>query len=536
MRLKKLLQGTAFAVLATAACLGTGKTDALAQISENSVKVDTDKQQMVVTPEADDKEVIISVAKKGKKKGNITFKMSQWDVHDVNGAKEVKIDLSKLSNVKENFIAVKTEDMANPFIVRIPAAAKVNVITYNAEKNELDFKAGAKKSYAKAAESFQYRTPYGSWSESETLTDGKISGIFKRYQYQGLGIYLRTPATKANETLTPNDGDYKNVYDAQNINTKLQVYDSGSFPGKITKLNIAKQAKGPSVPVQYGAGTVTIPKAVEYRVLIKNSETKTYDFKQFTVASETTEGEPANSETETIKTADKFKATTNVKVTDLLGMPDGTPATSGAVGILEVRTASKVNDSSPKKARCASNWTRVAIEVASPLTDAELGDKEVIASASSIIATESAINNNNKYGDAGVKFAKIYKVDNDGNKTSQVLVTVAYGTFSNESKKGTIRFTNIGNDSYQIVVSKDKVTSIDDLDTKNVKTLSAKGSSASKMLNLTNVDDGYYIYIRKAGNQSTKTWAGVYRLFGVVDFPKTITTSTASPSSITVNY
>lgn len=513
MRLKKLLQGTAFAVLATAACLGTGKTDASAQVSKDSVTVDTDKQQMIVTPEADDKEVIINVAKKGKKKGNITFKMSQWDVHDVNGAKEVKIDLSKLNNVKENFIAVKTEDMANPFIVRIPAAAKVNVITYNAEKNELDFKAGTKKSDAKAAESFQYRTPYGSWSKPETLTDGKISGIFKKYQYQGLGIYLRTPATKAKETLTPNDGDYKNVYDAQN-NTKLQVYDSGSFPGKITKLNIAKQAKGPSVPVQYGAGTVTIPKAVEYRVLIKNSETETYEFKQFKVNGETKDGEPANSETETIKTADKFKATTNVKVADLLSMSDGTPATSGAIGILEVRTASKVNDSSPKKAKCASNWTRVAIQVTSPFTDDELGGDNVIASASCIVASVGAVD---------IQYAKIYKVgvDKDGKKTFQTLVAATYGSIDETTRnKGTVRFTNIGNDSYQIVVSKTKIDSdsIDQLDTKNVKTLAARGSSASKMLNWTNIEDGSYIYIRKAGNQSTKTWAGVYRLFGVVDF------------------
>lgn len=520
MRLKKLLQGTAFTVLATAACLAAGKTDASAQISQDSVTVDTDKQQMIVKPETGDKEVVISVAKKGKKRGNITFKMSQWDVHDVNGAKEVKVDLSKLSNVKDNFIAVKTEDMDTPFIVRIPAAAKVNVITYNAEKHELDFKAGDKKSYAKAAEKFQYRTPYSGWSEPEKLTDGKKADIFRKYQYQGLGVYLRTPATKDKDTpLTPNNGDYKNVYDAKNLDTKLSVYDSGSFPGKITKLNIAKQAKGPSVPVQYGAGTVTIPKAVEYRVLIKNSETNTYSFKQFTVNTETKDGEPASTETKTIETADKSRATKDFPVAKLLSTSDTTLATSGAIGVLEVRTASKENDSSPKRAKCASNWTRVPIEVTAPFTEKELGDKATIASANSIIATGSATDT--KYGDGGVRWAKIVK---DGKQ----VVAVTYGTCSNG--KGTVRFTNIGDDSYQIVVSENKVSSIDDLDTKNAKTLAARGSSATKILNLTNVNDGYYIYIRRAGNQSKKVWAGVYTLLGVVDFPKEV--SIPSPAAI----
>lgn len=532
MKAKKLLQGTGFAVLTAVACLGTSTTDASAQVSTADVKVDTDKQQMIVTPESDDKEVIISVAKKGKKKGKITFKMAQWDVHDVKGASEVKVDLSKLNNVKENFIAVKTEDMTKPFIVRIPAAAKVNVITYNAEKHELNFKAGAKKSYAKAAESFQYRTPYGSWSESEALIEGKKADIFSKYQYQGLGIYLRTPATKSGETLTPNNGDYKNVYDASNIDTKLDVYDSGSFPGKITKVNIAKQAKGPSVPVQYSAGTLTLPKKVEYRVLIKDNNADTYSFKTFTSTKAAIEGEPETIETKTIKIADKYQATKNVPVSDLLSTVQNEQAAPGAVGILEVRTVSKVDDNNPKKAKCASNWTRVVIEMTSPLTDEELGGAERIASASSIIASGSATGDS--YGGAGIQAARIFKITDD---KSIAIVTVSYGTATYDKTtskwKGTVRFTNIGDDSYQIVVSDKKVDSIDDLDTKSVKTLSARGSSASKMLSLANVEDGSYIYIRKAGNQSKKTWAGVYKLFGRVDVPKTKTASAASPAAIT---
>lgn len=530
MKWKKLLKSTAFTVIATAAWFSAGRIDASAEISQDSVTVDTEKQQMIVKLDENDKEVIISVATKGKKNGNITFKMSQWDVHEVNGAAEVKVDLSKLSNIKDNFIAVKTENMGTPFIVRIPAAAKVNVITYNAEKNELDFKAGDKKSTAKAATYFQYKTIYGDWSESKELTDGKKADIFQNFQHQGAGIYLRTSATKSGEALTPNTGDYKNVYDAQNINTKLDVYDSGTFPGKITKINIAKRANGPSVPVQYGAGTVTIPKAVEYRVLIKkDNDTDKYEFKTFDTDTETTSNN-GESEVKIIETSDTSKATKDVTVDGLLSV-SGKPAQSGASGFLEVRTAGKANDSSPKKAKCASNWTRVAIEVSAPLTNEELGGDEIIEAAN----TPNEKVDNGKYGDAGVNNAIICK---DNKK----LVTVAYGATPSATPsetsdptplvKGTVRFTNISNDPYQIVFSKDKVDSIDDLDTKNAQTLAARGSSASKMLNCTNIEDGSYVYIRKAGSQSTKTWAGIYRLFGVVDFPKTVPTETPTPTEI----
>lgn len=536
MKKKKVLRGTAFAVLAVTAWLGTGKADASAQILDTDitnvakVKVDTDAQQMKITPEASDKEVLISIAKKGKKRDSKTkttktvFKMSQWDVHDTNG-QTVTVDLSKLSNTRENFIAVKTEDMKDPFIVRIPAVDKVNVITYNAQSNELEFKAGSKKDSATPVSSFQYKTPYSGWIKGESLTEGKAT-VFSKYQYQGLGIYLRTPATKTDEALTLNNSDdYKDVYNSDSIDTKLNVYDAGSFAGKITKINIAKRANGPSVPVQYTANTVTLPKAVEYRVLIKNGDT--YAFKEWKVTATTDK---------TIKEADKSKSTPNVKITDLLGA-----TTQGIEGILEVRTASKSN-SNPKLAKCASNWTRIAMEVAGPLSNElisfhEVNDTKVETATTTTIENKRVKVTTTTWGGLGVKNAMIVKIGSDGKPVTQgdkpvALVTVDYSAAAliNDNWVGTVKFTNLGSDAYQIVVSdktNDKTVEEAKNDINSLVTTGAKTLSAKRTLSWTHIKDRSYIYICKAGNQSKKTWAGAYSYLGRVDVPKKTTTSSA---------
>lgn len=503
MRIKKLLQGAAVTALAAAAWAGAGSAGASASINIDAVNVDEDNQKIVVTP-GDNREVLFGVAKKGtnRKSGKTTFKISAWDVHDVNGSNEVKMDLSKLNAAKDNFIAVMTGDMDIPYIIRIPASDKVNVLTYNAEKHELEFLAGSSKRNAVAATKFQYRIPGGGW-KNEELTKGVIKDVFSEYQCQGASLYVRTCAVdKKLET----DTYYSDAYDASNLNNKLPVYVSGTLPGKISKLNIAKQANGPSVSVQYTAGTLTLPKAAEYRVLTakettggtdKNTE---YTFKEFDV---TENGETKKS---TVVATDVSRVTKGVRADVLLGS-EADPATSGSVGVLEVRTKAKVNDSSPKKAKCASKWTRINLEVTAPLSDAELGGSAVIASASSVAAVS---------GGAGVKYA-VVKDDKD-----KTVVSVVYGDSKKDGSKwkGTIRFTNIGSDDYQIVVSDKEVTDISKLPTTGVKTLAA-GNTSTKIVNLDNVESGSFIYIRKAGNQSKKKWAGIYRLFGVADIPET---------------
>ncbi len=498
MRIRRLLQGTAVTALSVLAWAGAGSADTSASINISNVNVDTEAQQIVVTPNTGDKEVLFSVAKKGnnRKTGKTTFKMSAWDVHDVDGSGNITMDLSKLNAAKENFIAVMTGDMDKPFIIKIPASDKVNVLTYNAQKHELEFKAGDSKRNAIAATSFEYRIPSGKWSEKQDLENGVIKDIFKEYQYQGASLYVRTCSVKAELKA---DTYYSNVYDANNLDNKLDVYVSGKLPGKISKLNIAKQANGPSVSVQYTAGTLTLPKAAEYRVLVKNKD-NSYSFKEFDV---TKDGQVTGKET--IVLTDETKATKGVMIDTMLGTTDN-PATSGAVGILEVRTKAKENNSSPKKAKCASKWTRVNLEITAPLTDEELGGADIIATSSAVGEAVS--------GGAGVANAIV--INKDGKK----VVSVQYGD-SKETDgvwKGTIRFTNIGDDDYQIIASKEEVTDVTKLGT-GAKILAA-GSSSTKIVNLTDVEDKSYIYIRKAGNQSKKKWVGVYRLFGRADIPK----------------
>lgn len=496
MRIRRLLQGTAVTALSVLAWAGAGSADTSASISASNVNVDTKAQQIVVTPNSGDKEVLFSVAKKGsnKKTGKTTFKMSAWDVHDVNGSGNITMDLSKLNATRENFIAVMTGDMDKPFIIKIPASDKVNVLTYNAQKHELEFKAGDSKRNAIAATSFEYRTPSGKWSEKQNLDNGVIKDIFEEYQYQGASLYVRT--CNVQEELKA-DTYYSNVYDASNLDNKLDVYVSGKLPGKISKLNIAKQANGPAVSVQYTAGTLTLPKAAEYRVLVKG-QGNSYSFKEFDIIKD---GQVTGKET--VVLTDETKTTKDVRIDTMLGSKDN-PATSGAIGVLEVRTKAKENNSSPKKAKCASKWTRVNLEVTAPLTDEELGGADIIATSSAIGEAVS--------GGAGVANAVVIK---DGKK----VVSVQYGDSSkgtDEKWKGTIRFTNIGDDDYQIIASKETdITKLGD----GAKTLAA-GNTSTKIVNLTNVEDGSYIYIRRAGNQSKKKWAGVYRLFGRADIPK----------------
>ena len=65
MRIRRLLQGIAVTALSVMAWAGAGSVDTSASIDISNVKVDTKAQQIVVTPNSGDKEVLFSVAKKG---------------------------------------------------------------------------------------------------------------------------------------------------------------------------------------------------------------------------------------------------------------------------------------------------------------------------------------------------------------------------------------------------------------------------------------------------------------------------------------
>lgn len=501
MRIKRLLHGSAIAVLAVLSWAVAGSAGTSASIGISNIKVDTKAQQVVVTPGAKDKEVLFSVAKKGSngKTGKTTFKMSAWDVHDVTGNGNIVMDLSKLNATKENFIAVMTGDMDKPFIIKIPASDKVNVLTYDAQKHELEFKAGDSKGNAVAATSFEYRTQNGKWSEVQELEKGIAKNIFEQYQFQGASLYVRTCNVQKDKLEA--DAYYSNVYDASNLDNKLDVYVAGKLPGKVSKLNIAKQANGPAVSVQYTAGTLTLPKAAEYRLLVKG-EDGSYNFKEFDT---TKDGQDVK---EKIVSTDATTATKGVRIDTMFGTTDN-PATSGAIGVLEIRTKAKENNSSPQRAKCASKWTRIGLEVTAPLTVPELGGAATMAAASAVGEAAS--------GGAGIANAVVL------NKDGKKVVSVQYGDSSEGTDgkwKGKIRFTNIGDDEYQIIAVENEVKDIAELEKVKGAIILAAGSSSTKIATLSDVKNESYIYIRKAGNQSKKKWVGVYTLFGRADIPK----------------
>lgn len=141
--------------------------------------------------------------------------------------------------------------------------------------------------------------------------------------------------TGAKEGGTDTD-PYSAIKDGQvDINTvknatadMVDVYNIGKLPGKEIKLNIAKQANGPSVPVDYKKGTVTINKNLEYRII-----------KETGIVSHSAIGSKSVKD-----------------VSELLGASDGASAVSS--GVVEVRKAALTKG----KGKSASKWTRVRIE------------------------------------------------------------------------------------------------------------------------------------------------------------------------------
>lgn len=468
MKTDKKLQWIAVTVCAVAAWAGTGTDNASASVNVSDIQVSGTSQKMYVNA-SEDKELFFGTATRSKRAGKVVFKVSAWNLYELGDNTKAEIDLSKLSNVKDNFIAVKTDDMEVPVIVRIPATDRVSVVKYNGATQELDIKTGTNKQSLKAASAYEWRTVYSNWQipdASSQLKDGKVTGVFEEFQYQGATLYIRTPGGELSGITETTDIDLRNSYDANNTDKAVTVYDAPKLPGKETKLNIAKQANGPSVSVQYNAGTLTLPKLSEYRIVtvadgdivIPGSVTKNASVKKGVTIDELL---PGNSEE----------------------------------GILEVRT-----EPNTSKKKCASKWTRIPLEKPDTLdTD---GSDEIIAKPSS--PTDGLY----KWGNGGIKNVTI--TDSTGSSiTKTVLVKAEY---KSGNKGYDVVLSSASDNSYRIVVM--------DKEEKPGNNASAKTLKAKAALTLSGLKDGQVIYIRQEGSSKTKTWAGEYTKFGTVDFPK----------------
>lgn len=328
MKIKRVLQGTALTALAAAAWMGAGSTDASAAVKTKTLSKAADgSYQLNVTADNTDIEIMAAVVKPNKSGG---VKITAWDVYEGSTA---NIDLSKLNVANDNYIALKTDSMTEPVFVGIAASSKKNKIEFNAGSATITKVDASGTEYKDPVE---YRTANGNW------TSMSLGSNLSNYQYQGATLYLRLPADSAKKTGTLK---VKDITLDKNNSKEIDVDQVGSLPTKEVKLNIAKQANGPKVAVDYVKGTVTIPKGSQYR-LVANGAT----------------GAAVNQ-------ADKAVVT------------PGAILKGAAKGVVEVRKAAVTE----KKGKAASKWTRVELEQPKALTVT----KATVVTASAVDATVS---------------------------------------------------------------------------------------------------------------------------------------------------
>ena len=224
METRKKLQWTAVAAFAVTACTWAGADNASAAVTAADIEVSGTAQKMYVNV-SQDKEMVFGTATRSRKSGKVVFKVSAWNLYETGSSQRAEIDLSKLSNVKDNYIAVKTDDMEVPVIVKIPANDKVSSVRYNGATQELEIKTGASRTSLKAASDYEWRTVYSNWQtpdETEKLADGKVSGVFGEFQFQGGTLYIRTPGEGLSKITETSDNELKDCYDAGNIDKAVK--------------------------------------------------------------------------------------------------------------------------------------------------------------------------------------------------------------------------------------------------------------------------------------------------------------------------
>ncbi len=476
MQLKKLLQGTVFAAaLAVCTMIGAVYADAATgEFADAKVSVSkVEKAEMSLTGQGT-KEILVGVAKVAKT-GKVT--VSSWDVYEGTNA---TVDLSKLSNVKDNYIAIKGDNAVNdiPAIVKIPSAdkaisAKYTPGTESGDKKDvavLKIGTGAKASDAKsnaaevtAAGSFEYRTAYSSaWKDiaSETAAD-KLN--LTKYQNQGATIYVRAMEKTVKEAPSA-QGKEKVSYEG----TEYVAYElDAKLPGKEAKVNIPARAKGPAVSADYTKATVKLPKNSEYRLV-----------------------------TSTIPAANTANATAATKtVAELLGE-------SNATGWLEVRTAPQ------KDKKAASKWTRLNLIKPAELAAANIkaGDAPKTTTAT---PETTAKGEKVEYGGDGVAKAEVKEGASGSEKN---IMDISYKP---SGKAYVLTMKNNGDKTYEVTITAQKTT-------KPADTAKATKIAPGKTVTLKGIQDNNYVFIRVAGDKRTKTWVGAFTGLGVIDVPKVI--------------
>lgn len=481
--MRKILTGAL--VLATAAVVSvvSPSADASAALSDSTVKVNAANQTITVNADGY-KEIGFSIASVNAKTGIIKSAAdSAWEWHDVGADKSVVIDLSSLSNTKDNFVQIKT-DTKETMTIKIPAVNTKVKAVYDAAANTVTvLDTTTDKKGVAVADTIEFKNKYGNWSEYEGTAS--LAG----YVYKGAALTFRIAANHSDAIAAQGEKDAKISYQiSKTEKEEVPYYVANAFPGKEVKVSVKKLANGPKIAANYVKNTITVPKGAEYRITGVN-DSALGDWRQLT----------------DITKAEQLDATREAVVE----------------GTIEVRTKAVAAEGT-KAGKPASKISRLsfnAVDVltVTPYTEGTWTSDEV-----------SAINAEPVKGEVTKATLK------QGDKT--LPITVEYVTATNKTTGVTsttaIKIINNSTDAYQVYVNKEadgKAPAIGVRGAVAVGAATVKGEELkAKEVTIKNCD-GAQIYITKVGNAKTATWASGFVGLGTVKYPADIV-PTPSPA------
>ncbi|MDE6568620.1 MAG: hypothetical protein K2K70_12940 [Lachnospiraceae bacterium] len=459
--MRKILTGAM--VLATAAVVsvaGSASASA-ADLTTSTVKVDAVNQTLTVEG-SDCKEVGFSVASVNAKTGIIKPAAdAAWEWHD---GKKVTIDLSTLSNTKDNYVQLKT-DTGEEMTIKIPAVNTKVKAVYDAAANTVAVQdVTDSKAPVAVTGKVEFKNKYGSWAEY-------TAAALESYVYKGAALTFRVAADADTAIAAAGEKDAV-IKKAATDEAGIVYYVAKAFPGKEVKVSVKKLANGPKVAANYVKNTITVPKGAEYRI--------------------TSAGDTA------LGTWTDLKDITKAEALDAATV-------AAKVGTIEVRTKAVAAEGT-KAGKPASKISRLSF-----------GAVEQLAWGNTDSAVADFTADKKVKGD--IKFAYV------GTEASKA-ITVEYVTTTNKKTGVTsttgIKITNNSTDAYQVYVNKAADGAAPAIGVKGAVAVGAatvKGETVTaKEVTIKNCDKAQ-IFVTKVGNAKTATWASPFVGIGTVAYP-----------------
>lgn len=279
--MRKLLTGALLLATAVAVQLGVSTADVSAatattnSIAATAVTIDYANQTLTVAETtAKDLEIGFAIATvksvKDKSTGKTTNTLasiadSAWEWYDNNGsstkAGSVVIDLSTLSNTKDNYIQIKGDKLTDPLTIMIPAVTSKVKGTYNGYTGVVTLTDTTDKTGATTLDGLEYRTQYSGWT---AYTPGTTD--LSKYAYRGATLTFRETAAGATKLSAVTTDDIT-------IPGTTIYYTGASFPGKEVKVKITKLANAPKVTADYVNRVFKLPANCEYRITKSGAST-----------------------------------------------------------------------------------------------------------------------------------------------------------------------------------------------------------------------------------------------------------------------